>query len=173
MLTVLEELDGAILEEPNCILTHLWPIASGVQVPAAISGTLSALRVQVDSYEDAGHECAELKREVFALKKTEREYKRQEEALQPMLEDELAKKLVEPQIKGTIVVMKCHAVPFKSDVLKTLPNNYESALKRTLSLRRNAARNPKLNSILLETFAELLREKWLVLVDDASVNDHA
>ena len=50
-------------------------------------------------------------------------------------------------------------VPFKSEVLEALPNNYESALKRTLSLRRNVAKNPELKQILLDTFAELLREE--------------
>ena len=40
-------------------------------------------------------------------------------------------------------------------------------------MRRNAARNSKLKSILLDTFAELLREEWLVPVDGASVDDHA
>ena len=33
-------------------------------------------------------------------------------------------------------------VPCKSEVLKALPNNYESALKRTLPLRRHAAKKP-------------------------------
>ena len=158
LLTVLEEREGASPEEPNYVLTRLGPIASGGQVPAVISGSLSALRVRVDSYEDAARECSELKREVSALKETVREYERQEENLQPSLNDELAKKLVEPQIK---VANGRYEMPvlFKSDVLKILPNNYESALKRTLSLRRNAARNSKLKSILLDTFAELLREE--------------
>ena len=62
---------------------------------------------------------------------------------------------------------------FKSDVLKMLPNNYKSAQNRTLSLRRNAARKPKIKSILQDTFAELLHEEWLVPVDDFSVDDHA
>ena len=53
------------------------PIVSGGQVPAAISGSLSSLRVQVDSYEDSAHECVELKREVSALKYTAREYEGQ------------------------------------------------------------------------------------------------
>ena len=53
-------------------------------------------------------------------------------------------------------------VPFKSEVLEALSSNYESALKHTLSLRRKAAKNPELKQILLDTFAELLREEWLV-----------
>ena len=63
--------------------------------------------------------------------------------------------------------------PLILDVLKMLPSNCQSALKRTLPLRRNAARNPKLKSILQDTFAELLREEWLVPVDGALVDDHA
>ena len=170
LLTVLEEREGASPEEPNYVLTRLGPIASGGQVPAVISGSLSAVRV--DSYVDAARECFELKREVSALKETVREYERQEEILQPSLNDELAKKLVKPQIKVANGRFEM-PVPFKSDVLKILPNNYESALKCTLSLRRNAARNSELKSILLDTFAELLREEWLVPVDGASVDDHA
>ena len=172
LLTVLEEREGASPEEPNYVLTRLGPIASGGQVPAVISGSLSALRVRVDSYEDAARECSELKREVSVLKEIVWEYEKQEEILQPSLNDELAKKLVEPQIKVANGRYEM-PVPFKSDVLKILPNNYESALKRTLSLRRNAARNSKLKSILLDTFAELLREEWLVPVHGASVDDHA
>ena len=62
LLTVLEECEGTSPEEPNYILTGKGPIASGGQVHPVISSSLSALRVQVDSYKDAARECAELKR---------------------------------------------------------------------------------------------------------------
>ena len=96
---------GAIPEEPNYVLTRLGLIASGGQVPAVISGSLSALRV--DSYEDAARECSELKREVSALKETVREYERQEEILLPSLNDELAKNLLNPRLRLQMAVMKC------------------------------------------------------------------
>ena len=53
-------------------------------------------------------------------------------------------------------------VPIKNEVLQKLPDNYNSALKRTLSLRRNALRNPTLKKTLLNTFAELVPEEWIV-----------
>ena len=43
-----------------------------------------------------------------------------------------------------------------------LLDNYNSALKRTLSLRRNALRNPTLRKALHNTFAELVAEDWTV-----------
>ena len=101
-----------------------------------------------------------------------REYERQDEALQPSLNDERARNLVETRIKVANGRYEM-PVPFKSEVLEALPNNYESALKRTLSLRRNVAKNPKLKQILLDTFAELLREEWLVAVESNSLDVQA
>ena len=131
LLTVLEEREGASPEEPNYVLTRLGPIASGVRV-SAFSGSLSALRVQVESYEDAACECVKLRHEVSSLRETVREYERQDEALQPSLNDERARNLVETRIKVANGRYEM-PVPFKSEVLEALPNNYESALKRTLS----------------------------------------
>ena len=42
-----------------------------------------------------------------------------------------------------------------------------------MSLRRNVAKNPKLKQILLDTFAELLREEWLVAVESNSLDVQA
>ena len=158
-------------EEPNYVLTRLGPIASGGRVSAS-SGSLSALRVQVESYEDAACECVKLRHEVSSLRETVREYERQDEALQPSLNDERARNLVETRIKVSNGRYEM-PVPFKSEVLEALPNNYESALKRTLSLRRNVAKNLKLKQILLDTFAELLREEWLVAVESNSLDVQA
>ena len=120
LLTVFEKRKGASPKEPNYVLTRPGSIAGGGQVSAVISGSLSALRVQVDSYEDAARECAVLKREVSAFKETVREYERQEEVLQPSLNDELAKKFVEPQIKVPNGRYRMQ-VPFKSNVLLKRP----------------------------------------------------
>ena len=162
-LTVLEEREGASPEEPNYVITRNGPIARGGRVSAS-SGSLSVLRVQVESYEDAACECVKLRHEVSSLRETVREYERQDEALQPSLNDKRARNLVETRIKVANGRYET-PVPFKLEVLKALPNNYESALKRTLSLRRNVAKNPELKKILLNTFAELLREEWLVAVE--------
>ena len=83
LFTVLQEREGVSLEEPNYVLTRFGSIVSSGQVPAATSGSLSALRVQVESSEDAARECAKLKRENSALKQTVREYEREEVVLQP------------------------------------------------------------------------------------------
>ena len=56
-------------------------------------------------------------------------------------------------------------VPFKSDVLTELPNNYDIALKRTLSMLRTAAKNSQLKETLTNTFAELLKHDWIVPAD--------
>ena len=53
-------------------------------------------------------------------------------------------------------------MPFKSEVHKTLPNNYDCALKRTLSMRRTARKNPHLKQTLTDTFAELIENGWIV-----------
>ena len=60
---------------------------------------------------------------------------------------------------------------FKPDVLKTLSNNYTSALKRTQSLRRNAQKSAKLKGMLFETFKEMISEGWVVPVEDGAATD--
>ena len=57
LLTALEERESASVEQPNYVLIRLGSIASSGQAPAAISDSLSALRMQVDSYEGAFREC--------------------------------------------------------------------------------------------------------------------
>ena len=163
LLTVLEEREGASPEEPNYVLTRLGPIASGGRVSASL-GSLSTLRIQVESYEDAARECVKLRHV--------QEYERQDEALQPSLNDERARNFVETPIKVANGRYEM-PVPFKSELLEALSNNYESALKRTLSLRRNVAKNPELKQILLNTFAELLREEWLVAIESNSLDVQA
>ena len=115
------------------------------------------MRVQIESYEDAARECVKLRHEISSLRETVQEYERQDEALQLSLNDERARNLVEIRIRVANGGYEM-PVPLKSEVLEALPNNYESALKRTLSLRRNVDKNPELKQILLDTFAELLRE---------------
>ena len=60
LLTVLDVREGANPKEPNYVLTCFGPITSGSQIAAAISDFLSALLVQVDSYENAAREYAQL-----------------------------------------------------------------------------------------------------------------
>ena len=106
-------------------------------------------------------ECDELKNELVAVKDTLREYNLLDEELLRSKSDELASNLVEHFIEvkeGRYQI----PVPFKSEVLKTLPNNYVSALQRTLTMRRTASKNSHLKQTLIDTFAELLKNGWIV-----------
>ena len=62
---------------------------------------------------------------------------------------------------------------FEAEVLKALPYSYDSTLKRVLFLPRKAAKNSELKQTLLDTFAELLREEWLVAVRSDLLDAHA
>ena len=160
LLTVLEEREGAHPEEPNYFLTRLGPVASGGIIPVEL-GSFSSFRVSVEALPSAACDCNELKQKVVALKEAVREYELEDETIQPSKTDELAKSLVEPHIK--VVDGRYEMpVPINNEVLQMLPDNYNSALKRTLSLRRNVLRNPTLKKMLLNTFAELVAEEWIV-----------
>ena len=160
LLTVLEERAGAHPEEPNYVLTRLGPVASGGTKPVELD-SFSSFRVGVEALPSAACDCNELKQKVVALKEALRECEMEDETIQPSKTDELAKSLVEPHIK---VVDGCYEMPvlIKNEILQKLPDNYNSALKRTLSWRRNALRNPTLEKTLLNTFAELVPEEWIV-----------
>ena len=80
--------------------------------------------------------------------------------------------LVEPFIK----VVNCRyeiPVPFKFDIIKTLPNNYSMALKRTLYLRKSASRNPQMKQTLIDTFSELVIKGWIVPADNEGQENQA
>ena len=108
-----------------------------------------------------------------SLKEALREYELDNEIIQPSKTDELAKSLAEPHIK--VVNGRYEMpVPIKNEVLLKLSDNYNVALKRALSLRRNALRNSSLKQTLLNTFAELIAEEWIVPADfsDCDVKWH-
>ena len=54
--------------------------------------------------------------------------------------------------------------PFEQEKLAKLHDNYENALNRSMSLRKTALRNSTLKQTLVDTFAELISEKWIELV---------
>jgi len=56
--------------------------------------------------------------------------------------------------------------PLKSDKLEALPNNYDNALQRTMSLRKTALCKSTLRQTLTDTFAELIHEKWIEPVNE-------
>ena len=57
-------------------------------------------------------------------------------------------------------------VPLKSQMVNDLPNNYENALERTMSLRKTTQRNPSLKQTLVDTFTELITENWIEPVEE-------
>ena len=79
------------------------------------------------------HEIAELKQKLL-------EYELQDETVQPLRNEELAASLVEPHI--TVVDGRYKIpVPLKNEIVEGLPKNYETALKRTSSMRCKALRD--------------------------------
>ena len=169
LLTVLEEREGMDPEEPNYVLTRLGPIASGGRVCGRLnsSNCLSTMRINVCSPVNANCECAKLKKENVALKQSIREYELQDEMIQPSRNDELAHKLIESDIKVKDARYEI-PVPFNLEKLQTLPNNYENALNRTLSLRKTALRNSQLQQTLVDTLSELICKKWIEPIEDLS-----
>ena len=125
------------------------------------------MRINVSSAVNANCECAKLREENVALKPLIRQYELQDEMVQPSRNDELAYELIESDItvKDTRYEIP---VPFKLEKLQTLPNNYENALNRTLSLRKTALRDSQLQQTLADTFSELICEKWIEPIEDLS-----
>ena len=164
LLTVLEEREGAGPEEPNLVLTRLGPVASGGRVPTA-TNSYRTFKLAIQSMADTSCDCVKLKREIDELKAIVREYELQDECVQSSRTDELANSLVSPHIN---VVNEPYEmpVPFKNDILAKLPNNYVNALKRTQTLKNKAMKDPELRKFLINTFAELIDEGWIVPIDE-------
>ena len=174
LLAVLEEREGADPEEPNYVLTRLGPIASGGKINAntSSSNSLSTLRVNIQSkapVNAAPCDCTKLKEENAALKKALSELELQDEMVQPSRNEELAHELTVPNIKVVDEGRYEIPVPLKSKKLEILPDNYDIALNRTLSLRKTALRNPQMRQTLTNTFHELISQKWIEPVE-CSVN---
>ena len=164
LLTVLEEREGAGPEEPNFVLTRLGPVASGGRVPTD-TNSYRTFKLAIQSMTDTSCDCVKLKREIDELKAIVREYELQDESVQSSRTDELANSLVSPHIN---VVNERYEmpVPFKNDILAKLPNNYVNALKRTRTLKNKAMKDPELRKFLINTFAELIDEGWIVPIDE-------
>ena len=157
LLTVQEKREDVDPEEPKFVLTRLGPVASGGRVSSG-TNALSILKVVVEPMQSC--DCNQLKHEIVLLKEAVREYELQDEVLQASRTDELARSLVQPNIK--VVHGRYEMpVPLKLDMIDKLPDNYENALKRTLALRTKAMRNPDLYNVLSDAFAELVAEGWM------------
>ena len=167
LLAVLHEYENADPDKPSCIVTRLGPIASGGRV-SAVSNFRTSLRVNLDTDSGCAKECClKLKGEIAQLKESLRESNLEDETVQPSRSDQTAKELVETGIK--VVDNRYEIpVPFNMDVVKRLPNNYHSALDRTISMRRSALKNPDLKKTLTDNFGELIGEKWICPVEKDS-----
>ena len=97
-------------------------------------------------------------------------YKIEDEVKQPSINDEMARQLVESNVK--IVNGRYEIpVPLKMDVVTNLPDNYVCVFNRTTNLRQNALKSVKLKDMLEDTFQEMISEGLIVRVDDAILSD--
>ena len=129
---------------------------------------LSNLKVQTNKN---GKDCELLKRENIALKEAARANEIENEILQPSKNDEIARKLVETNVK-VVNDRNEIPVPLKNDVTEKLPNNYSNALKRTLCVRRKVLNDVQLKNMLTETFEEMISEGWIETVDGKLMHDN-
>ena len=105
-------------------------------------------------------DCQQLKLENLGLEEFLRSYKLEDEVIQPSKNDEIVRELVESSVN---VVNDRYEipVPFKANIVESLPNNYSCALDRTSSLRRKALSNANLKNLLTDNFEETISEGWI------------
>ena len=167
LLTVLHESENVDTNKPNYVLTKLGPIANGGRIPAATNAYTSLkvnLNAKCDCIEDC---CGKLKREIADLKQSLRKSNLDNEALQLSRNNERAKEIVESEIKVFDNRYEI-PVPLNMAVVEQLPNNYQSALHRAVSMRRSALINYDLKKTLTDTFGELVDEEWIVPEEENS-----
>ena len=129
------------------------------------SNLINSRRAEVNDCKCDAGECENLRLENASLKENLRKIERKDEKLLPSREDDMARSLIEPNIK--VVNERCELpVPLKAELIETLADNYKLALKRTLSLRTSALKNPVLKQTLIDTFSELIKEGWIESVDN-------
>ena len=175
LLAVLKEREGTRPDEPNLVLTRLGPIASGGRADTGICKTFSARKAKISESDElpCECECERLKNEISNLKEALHAIELDDETIQPSKSEEIARKMVASSINlkdGRYEI----AVPLKTEIAEKLPNNFQSAANRTVSLRQKALKNDQLKQILVDTFQELIAEGWLIPIDEpVSVQDKA
>ena len=97
-----------------------------------------------------------------------RQYELDDKVVMSSVSDKMAKELVEPNIKVVDGRYEM-SVPLKPYIIEQLPENYQNALKRTMSMRNSALHNSKLKEVLTDTFSELIREMWIVPAEDSEI----
>ena len=132
----MDEREGSNPEEPNFVLTRLRPIASGGRAGENQFMTRRALVAD----KQATCECERLRVEVSDLKEVLCRQELENEIIQPSKSEELARELVECNVKlvdGRFEI----PVPLKSDIVNSLTNNFHSAIDRIATLRKKALKD--------------------------------
>ena len=96
---------------------------------------------------DSPCECEQLKLEISNSKEALRDFEREDKVIQPSENEVTASKLVASNVKvvdGRYQI----PVPLKPDIVDKLPNYYESAVKRTVALRKKTLKNADLKCSL-------------------------
>ena len=155
LLTVLEERESIHPDDPNYVLTRLGSIASGGLIGVG-SKPCQTSKVQTTSECGDQCECDQLKLEISELKDSLRNYEMDDEVIQPSVNADIARQVVESNVRvknGRYEI----PVPLKTNMLKSLPNNYSNALNRIKSLRQKALKNDELKRMLVDTFCEMIK----------------
>ena len=160
----MEQRKGLNSNEPNNVLTRLGPMASGGRMDIC-SNLINSRRAVVNVCKCDARECENLRLENASLKENLQKIELKDEKLLPWREDDMARSLVEPNIKVVNGRFEM-PVPLKAELIETPPDNYELSLKRTLSLRVSALKNPVLKQTLIDKFSELIEEGWIESVDN-------
>ena len=98
LLTVLKEREGLLRDEPNLVITRLGPIASGGCANLG-SNLPQNQKVKLREDSDSCETCNNLKQEIAILKESVRNFEREDELIQPSKHDEIARGMVEANVK--------------------------------------------------------------------------
>ena len=99
-------------------------------------------RIQIQNSNSIQPTCKgeRLRVEVSDLKEVLRRQELKDEIIQPSKSEELARELVEPNVKFVDGFYEI-PVPLKSEIVNGLTNNFHSAVDRTASLRKKALKD--------------------------------
>ena len=165
-----EERMGESRGEPHAIFTPLGWMASGGRSPLYVRAT-KVLRVQTCVANDDLSQCKlDLEardREIAALKGQLRDLAVQNEALDLSRTDEIAKGLVEPNVKLCDDHFEI-PLPLKADI--ELPNNLALARDRAIALRKKALKQHDLCEFLVETMQNLKSNGYIEKANESVYN---
>ena len=131
-------------------MTRLDPIASGGKI-GSCDELVSARRIQVVNNVEYPCDCSKLKLENFDLKQKLCDLELQDEVIHPSRNEDMTREILELNVK---IVNQRYEIPLplKSEIVRSWPKYYYSALNRALYIQKRALENVKLRLILLNTF---------------------